>query len=93
MLRLRRDDRTSVGPVRAGKRISASRGDPGSLPSGNRCLLDRRTHHGVIVVARAKEFDLLLGPSNRGAVRDWRDVLGSLRSPRMALSGVAEDSV
>jgi tetratricopeptide (TPR) repeat protein len=56
-------------------------------------VLDRRTYHGVTVVTRAKEFDLLLGPSNRGAVRDWRDVLGSLRSPRMALSGVAEESV
>jgi hypothetical protein len=56
-------------------------------------VLDRRTYHGVTVIIRAKEFDLLLGPSNCGAVRDWRELLASLRSPQLTLAAVAEESV
>ncbi|MGH3765298.1 MAG: hypothetical protein ACRDTX_09135 [Pseudonocardiaceae bacterium] len=56
-------------------------------------VLDRRTYHGVTVVTRAQEFDLLLGPSNRGAVQDWRGLLASIRSPRLTLDAAAEESV
>lgn len=55
-------------------------------------VLDRNTYHGVTVITRAKEFDLLLGPSNRGAVRDWRELLSSLRSPQLTLAAAAEES-
>jgi len=48
-------------------------------------VLDRRTYHGVTVIARAHEFDRLLGPSQSAAVRGWRDVLGSLQPRRAAL--------
>lgn len=56
-------------------------------------VLDQRTYHGVTVITRAKEFDLLLGPSNRGAVRDWRELLSSLRPPQLTLAAVTEESV
>lgn len=56
-------------------------------------VLDRHTYHGVTVVARAKEFDLLLGPSNHGAVHDWRELLSSLRSPQLTLTAATEESV
>ncbi|MDT4991536.1 MAG: hypothetical protein QOH97_1428 [Actinoplanes sp.] len=55
-------------------------------------VLDRRTYHGITVFARAREFDRLIGPSNAEAVRDWREVLASLRRPSAALtSGTAEE--
>lgn len=47
---------------------------------------DRRTYHGVTVAARAHEFDRLLGRSNCESVRDWREVLTSLRKPQLALT-------
>lgn len=53
-------------------------------------ILDRRTYHGVTIITRAKEFDRLLGPSNCGAARDWRDVLGSLRPPQLALAAESQ---
>ncbi len=56
-------------------------------------VLARHTYHGVTVVTRAKEFDLLLGPSNCGAVHDWRELLASLRSPQLTLAAAAEESV
>jgi tetratricopeptide (TPR) repeat protein len=55
-------------------------------------VLDRRTYHGVTVVSRAHEFDRLLGPSNAESVRDWREVLTSLRRPQFALTA-AHDKV
>jgi hypothetical protein len=55
-------------------------------------VLDRHTYHGITVFARAREFDRLIGPSNAEAVRDWREVLASLRRPSAALtSGTAEE--
>lgn len=51
-------------------------------------VLDRRTYHGITVVARAHEFDRLLGPSNCESVRDWREVLTSLRKPQRALTAM-----
>lgn len=45
-------------------------------------VLDQRTYHGAPVITRAKEFDLLLGPSNCEATRDWRELLASLRVVR-----------
>ncbi|MGH3831833.1 MAG: hypothetical protein ACRDRS_15535 [Pseudonocardiaceae bacterium] len=55
-------------------------------------VLDQHTYHGVTVIIRAKEFDQLLGPSNGGAVRDWRELLASLRPPRLALAATTEAS-
>jgi hypothetical protein len=49
-------------------------------------VLDRRTYHGITVVARAHEFDRLLGPSNCEFVRDWRELLTSLRRPQLVLT-------
>lgn len=56
-------------------------------------VLDRHTYHSVTVVTRAKEFDQLLGPSSRGAVHDWRELLASLRLPRLALDAAVGESV
>lgn len=56
-------------------------------------VLDQHTYHGVTVVTRAKEFDLLLGPSNHGAVHDWRELLSTLRPPQLTLTATAEESV
>jgi hypothetical protein len=50
--------------------------------------MDRHTYHGITVVARAHEFDRLLGPSNCESVRDWREVLTSLRKPQLALTAM-----
>jgi hypothetical protein len=50
-------------------------------------VLDRRTYHGVTVVARAHEFDRLLGTSNSAPVRDWREVLTTMHKPQLALAG------
>jgi len=49
-------------------------------------VLDRRTYHGVTVIARAHEFDRLIGQSNSESVGDWREVLGALRKPQPALT-------
>jgi hypothetical protein len=49
-------------------------------------ILDRRTYHGITVIARAREFDRLIGPSDNESVRDWREVLGSMRTPQLALT-------
>ncbi|HEV7976543.1 hypothetical protein [Amycolatopsis sp.] len=49
-------------------------------------VVDRRTYHGITVVARAHEFDRLLGPSTCESVLDWREVLTSLRKPQLALA-------
>jgi hypothetical protein len=49
---------------------------------------DRRTFRGITIVARAHEFDRLLAPSTHESVRDWRDVLTSLRRPQLALTAV-----
>jgi hypothetical protein len=61
-----------------------------STPSPNTyattAIVDRRTYHGITVVARAHEFDRLLGPSTCESVRDWREVLASLRKPQPALT-------
>jgi tetratricopeptide (TPR) repeat protein len=56
-------------------------------------VLDRRTYHGVTVITRAREFDLLLGPSNCEATRDWRELLASVRPPQLALAAATEESV
>jgi tetratricopeptide (TPR) repeat protein len=53
-------------------------------------VLDRRTYHGITIVARAHEFDRLIGPSNYEPVREWREVLASLRKPQLALTSTAE---
>jgi hypothetical protein len=50
-------------------------------------ILDPRTYLGVTVLKRAGEFDRLLGTSNSGCVRAWRDVLDAIPSPRHAISG------
>jgi tetratricopeptide (TPR) repeat protein len=55
-------------------------------------VLDRRTYHGVTVIARAKEFDLLLGPSNCEATRGWRELVASLRPPQPVLAAAPEES-
>jgi transcriptional regulator with XRE-family HTH domain len=44
-------------------------------------VLDERTHHGITIVIRAREFDSLLGSSSQKAVREWREVLATLRPP------------
>ncbi|MEO7195962.1 MAG: hypothetical protein ABIZ05_14300 [Pseudonocardiaceae bacterium] len=54
-------------------------------------VLDQNTYHGATVITRAKEFDLLLGPSNRGATRGWRELLASLRPPQLALAAANEE--
>jgi hypothetical protein len=56
-------------------------------------VLDRRTYHGITVVARAHEFDRLLGPSNCESVRDWREVLTALRKPQLALTAMQGEVV
>jgi transcriptional regulator with XRE-family HTH domain len=49
-------------------------------------VLDERTHHGITIIIRAREFDSLLGSSSQNAVREWRDVLAALRPPRLNLA-------
>lgn len=48
-------------------------------------LSDRRTYHSVTVVARANEFDRLIGPAVSHVVRDWREVLTAVRAPQLGL--------
>lgn len=48
---------------------------------GTSAIMDQRTYHSVTVVTRAGEFDRLLGLSNCDAVRDWREVLSTVRKP------------
>ncbi|RZU49060.1 hypothetical protein EV385_0795 [Krasilnikovia cinnamomea] len=54
-------------------------------------VLDRRTYHGVTVVARAKEFTGLIGPSAGQAASEWREVFSSLRQPQGALRGGSDE--
>lgn len=67
----------------------------GELPEACRiasnALLDRRTYHGITVIARAYEFDTLVGPSNDELVRTWKQVLSSVRKPQLALPTGQED--
>jgi tetratricopeptide (TPR) repeat protein len=55
-------------------------------------VLGQHTYHGVTVITRAKEFDLLLGSSACGATHDWRELLASLRPPQLALAAAAKES-
>ena len=56
-------------------------------------LLDRRTYHAITIVARAREFDRLVGASNTEAVRGWRDVLASIRRPQLALTAAPKAAI
>jgi hypothetical protein len=49
-------------------------------------VLDPRTYHCVPVTTRAHEFDRLLDSSDCAPVRDWREVLMSLRKPQLTLT-------
>jgi DNA-binding transcriptional regulator YiaG/tetratricopeptide (TPR) repeat protein len=56
-------------------------------------LLDQRTYHGVTVRARAGEFDRLLGSTSGTEVREWREVLATVRTPQLILgAGPGEKS-
>jgi hypothetical protein len=48
---------------------------------------------GVTIIARAHEFDRLIGSSNNEAARDWRDVLGSIRNPQAALAAAPSEVI
>jgi len=48
---------------------------------GISALMDQRTYHSVTVVTRAGEFNRLLGPSRSEAVRNWREILSTVRKP------------
>jgi hypothetical protein len=49
-------------------------------------VLDPRTYHSITVVTRAREFDRLLDPASQDeGVREWKEVLRSLRPPCQAL--------
>jgi hypothetical protein len=49
-------------------------------------ILDPRTYHSITVFTRAREFDKLLDPASQDeGVREWKEVLRSLRLPRQAL--------
>lgn len=54
-------------------------------------ILDRRTYHGITVVARAHEFDRLVGPSNAECVREWREVLAGVRPPQLTLTTTRQE--
>ncbi|MGH8886335.1 MAG: hypothetical protein ACRDYX_14395, partial [Egibacteraceae bacterium] len=58
----------------------------GEIPQGcqvaKRALLDPHTYPAVTVMVRAREFDVLLGDDRASAVRDWRDVLATIRWPQ-----------
>jgi transcriptional regulator with XRE-family HTH domain len=53
-------------------------------------LLDPNTYHGVTVVSRAHEFDQQLGGFNTSPVRQWREVLDSVRRPPPASNAALE---
>jgi hypothetical protein len=44
------------------------------------------------VITKAHQFDALLGRSSGEAVKDWREVLSTLRSPRAATALSAFDA-
>ncbi|MGH8887773.1 MAG: hypothetical protein ACRDYX_21915 [Egibacteraceae bacterium] len=54
---------------------------PEACTVAKRALLDPHTYHSVAIVIRAREFDALLGDDRAPAVRDWRDVLATIRRP------------
>ncbi|MGH8904284.1 MAG: hypothetical protein ACRDYA_22020 [Egibacteraceae bacterium] len=57
---------------------------PEACQVATRALLDPHTYHAVSIVIRAREFDALLGDDRAPAVRDWREVLASIRRPVQA---------
>ena len=65
--------------ARAGERAEACR-------IAADAVLDGRTYHGVTIVTRAREFDQMLGSGNDQPVRQWREILASVRRPRLALT-------
>ena len=49
-----------------------------------RVLLDPHTYHAASIMVRAREFDALLGKDRAPTVREWRDVLTTVRWPQPA---------
>ncbi|MGH8900380.1 MAG: helix-turn-helix domain-containing protein [Egibacteraceae bacterium] len=54
---------------------------PEACQVATRALLDPHTYHAVSIVIRAREFDALLGDDRAPAVREWREVLATIRRP------------
>jgi tetratricopeptide (TPR) repeat protein len=57
---------------------------PEACQVATRAVLDPHTYHAVPIMVRAREFDALLGDDQAPAVRDWRDVLATIRRPAHA---------
>lgn len=55
---------------------------PEACQVATRAVLDPHTYHAISVMVRAREFDALLGEERAPAVRDWRDVLATIRWPQ-----------
>ncbi|MGH8903859.1 MAG: hypothetical protein ACRDYA_19835 [Egibacteraceae bacterium] len=54
---------------------------PEACTVATHALLDPHAYHSAGIVIRAREFDALLGDDRAPAVRDWRDVLATIRRP------------
>ncbi|MGH8910822.1 MAG: hypothetical protein ACRD0K_31120, partial [Egibacteraceae bacterium] len=55
---------------------------PQACDEATGALLDPHTCNSVGIMIRAREFDALLGDDRAAAVRDWREVLATIRRPR-----------
>jgi transcriptional regulator with XRE-family HTH domain len=63
---------------------------PEACRVANSAVLDRHTYHGVSIITRAWEFDRLLGTSTQEEIREWREVLATLRPSQLILAGTEQ---